>query len=65
MLKSGEGADCIIEVQEQQPDGDGPRLIRKCNNKVGQASKVTQTQQQPQQQGAQSNFEINKKTKFT
>jgi hypothetical protein len=51
LLKSGEGADCVIEVQEQQPNDDGPS--RKRSSKIGQAGIGTQQQQQ---QDVQSNF---------
>jgi hypothetical protein len=57
MLQSGEGADCVIEVQEQleqRPNDDGSSPKRKCTSKIGQAGEGTQQQQQD----VQSNFEI-------
>jgi hypothetical protein len=56
ILQTGEGADCVIQVQEQQPNDDGPSPKR--STKISQAGNSTQ-QQQPQQQSVQSNFKIN------
>jgi hypothetical protein len=74
MLQSGEGADCVIEVQESQPNGDGPRPRpkRKCSSKSGQTDKGNQQQkqdeadkgnQQQQQTDVPSNIKIKKKLK--